>query len=62
MALTPFRRAASTTAVPPAHEKGRRTDPQKFAVAVRPSRIDGQGHGPDSYQGMGDKAPKVKDP
>ena len=36
-------RAAPTAAAPAAHEKGRRTDPQKFAVAVQPSRIDGQG-------------------
>ena len=27
----------------PVRVKGTRTDPQKFAVAVRPSRIDGQG-------------------
>jgi uncharacterized protein len=35
----------TTPAVPdaPPRLKGQRTDPQKFAVAVRPSRIDGQG-------------------
>ena len=27
----------------PPHVKGRRSDPQKFAVDVKPSRIDGQG-------------------
>jgi uncharacterized protein len=36
---------AVATAVPvmPTRAKGQRTDPQKFAVNVQPSRIDGQG-------------------
>ena len=35
--------AGPSTAAPPARAKGQRTDPQKFAVDVRASRIDGQG-------------------
>lgn len=34
---------APSADVPPPRVKGQRTDPQKFAVEVRPSRIDGQG-------------------
>lgn len=35
---TPVSRTAA-----PGHVKGTRTDPQKFVVVVKPSRIDGQG-------------------
>ncbi len=35
--------APPSCSAPPARVKGQRTDPQKFAVQVRPSRIDGQG-------------------
>jgi len=34
---------ASADLPPPVRVKGQRTDPQKFAVDVHPSRIDGQG-------------------
>jgi SET domain-containing protein len=35
--------AAAVPAAAPARVKGQRSDPQKFAVEVKPSRIDGQG-------------------
>ena len=38
-----LRSAPSPAAAPPARVKGQRSDPQKFAVRVRESRIDGQG-------------------
>ena len=37
------RPVANTDTAAPARVKGQRSDPQKFAVQVRPSRIDGQG-------------------
>ena len=38
-----LRPLATTNPAPTPRVKGQPTDPQKFAVAVRPSRIDGQG-------------------
>jgi len=38
-----LRPLATTNPAPAPRVKGQPTDPQKFAVAVRPSRIDGQG-------------------
>ena len=40
--LSPIARVTSPPE-PPARPRGLRTDPQKFAVHARPSRIDGQG-------------------